>query len=60
MDQATTSGFTQKQYLMMTGFVIIVVVGAFAYFNGFLGGGTRAMFPPRRSLIPPRPKPAFG
>jgi hypothetical protein len=41
MDRATASGFTQKQYLMMTGFVIVVVVGAFAYFNGFLGGGTR-------------------
>jgi len=41
MNQATTSGFTQKQYLMMTGFVIVVVVGAFAYFNGFLGGATR-------------------
>jgi hypothetical protein len=40
MDQATTSGFRKNQFMIMAAFGVIVIVGAFAYFNGYFGGTT--------------------
>ena len=40
MNQATTSSLSKNQYMMIAGFAVIVIVGAFAYFNGYFGGTT--------------------